>query len=430
MKHLLLDSRIIAEVQNAKLKLGEVKKSKLNPLFNEDKPWEARFDNMYPNVIYDKNYKKFRCWYDIFMYDGASNDTPVLERKQTDNYKGYKRETALCYAESPDGINWVKPDLNLVSFEGNSANNILKREVHGAGIFYDTNPLEKNENKRYKAFMLGNGTLMLGNDMCVSYSNDGIHWTEPKRTNMEAQGDTHNNAFYDVYRGKYVAITRGFDGQRTVLHSESDDFENWTPTKEIFRGNVNHQIYSMPVFTYSGIYIGLPTIFHTGLNDINIDDTTTCELAWSYDTEHWERICPGEEFIPNGNNLMKYPLGSDYDCGCIYAASSPIIDEANNRILIYYCGSNFKHTRFRESTLNLAEICIDGFACYESINESEALIITQPLVVTEDIFTYNAEGTVKFEIFDMNDVKVENLVKGSKVRLKILFKGKLYSFKI
>ena len=53
-KYLLLDSRVIKNTENAKLTLGTVKKHPANPLFGEDKPWEPRFDNLYPNVIYDE----------------------------------------------------------------------------------------------------------------------------------------------------------------------------------------------------------------------------------------------------------------------------------------------------------------------------------------------------------------------------------------
>ena len=35
------------------------------------------------------------------------------------------RRFALLYAESTDGITWVKPNLNLVEFEGSTENNIV-----------------------------------------------------------------------------------------------------------------------------------------------------------------------------------------------------------------------------------------------------------------------------------------------------------------
>ena len=68
-RYLLLDSRIVASIKNAKLVLGSVEKDKNNPLFGEeywsDKPkiWEARFDNLYPNVIFDDDDRLFKIWY-------------------------------------------------------------------------------------------------------------------------------------------------------------------------------------------------------------------------------------------------------------------------------------------------------------------------------------------------------------------------------
>ena len=65
-QYLLLDSRIIENVQNAKLTLGEIKKHPANPLFGEDKPWEPRFDNLYANVIYDEEDKDCKMMIDKF----------------------------------------------------------------------------------------------------------------------------------------------------------------------------------------------------------------------------------------------------------------------------------------------------------------------------------------------------------------------------
>ena len=53
VRHLLLDSRIVENVENAELNLGAVNKHSRSPLFEEDNPWERRFDNLYANIIYD-----------------------------------------------------------------------------------------------------------------------------------------------------------------------------------------------------------------------------------------------------------------------------------------------------------------------------------------------------------------------------------------
>ena len=38
-----------------------VKDTENNPMFTEDKPWEVRIDNGYPNVIYDPEEKIYKC---------------------------------------------------------------------------------------------------------------------------------------------------------------------------------------------------------------------------------------------------------------------------------------------------------------------------------------------------------------------------------
>ncbi|MCY3550403.1 MAG: hypothetical protein OXH39_08065 [Candidatus Poribacteria bacterium] len=68
-RRLVLDDRIIEEVVEAKLTLGEITKPSQNPLFGEDKPWEPRFDNVYANVIYDTDDRLYKCWYNPFIVD-------------------------------------------------------------------------------------------------------------------------------------------------------------------------------------------------------------------------------------------------------------------------------------------------------------------------------------------------------------------------
>lgn len=73
---------------------AEVAKSP-HALFGQDKPWETRIDNGYPNVVYDpesaaRGDGPWRLWYGN-IGDGGQY---------------------LLYANSSDGITWTKPDLN------------------------------------------------------------------------------------------------------------------------------------------------------------------------------------------------------------------------------------------------------------------------------------------------------------------------------
>jgi hypothetical protein len=81
-RYLLLDSRIVASAENAQLVLGEVQKYEGNPLFEEDKPWEKRFDNLYANVMYDEEEEVYKCWYSPFIVDESAKGMTIDERKK------------------------------------------------------------------------------------------------------------------------------------------------------------------------------------------------------------------------------------------------------------------------------------------------------------------------------------------------------------
>ncbi len=362
-KYLLLDSRVVDRAENARLVLGQVEKDTHNPLFGEDKPWEVRFDNLYANVCYDGQYGVFKCWYSPFLRDAATSKTSEEERK-TITYgdalrRSSDREMGVCYAVSRDGLAWEKPELGIVEFDGSRRNNIVLREVHGAGIFKDLR--ETDPARRYKM-------LCMLDKMAVAFSPDGLHWSKPiKCPEIDAAGDTHNNALWDGGLGKYVGITRLWaDGQRIVGRTESEDFLHWTKAREVLRGqNPQAQVYAMPVFRYANVYLGLAMILNTQT------DLVDCELAWSADTVHWERVCPGTSLIPRG------PKGS-CDWGCIYAAAYPIVREG--RLLLYYSGSDGPHTNWRKGFLCLARLRADGFAAMEPTRpEQTGRVTTKPI---------------------------------------------------
>ena len=341
-RYLLLDSRIVEKTENAKLSLGTVKKDQRNPLFKEDRPWEPRFDNVYANVIYDREDNLYKCWYSPFIIDKRTTSTPEEERNPTAHkymkVKPRGREMGVCYATSKDGINWDKPELGLVEFEGNKENNIILRGghfkgvfsgPHGANVFKDVD--ESDPAKRYKMFFKGS-------DMSVSFSPDGIRWSQPiECPQIDADGDSHNNAFWAPGLGKYIGITRENYGEpdvRTVARTESTDFVNWTKAEIVLKGlEPRLQTHDMVVFPAGGVYIGLLGMMD--FPDFQSTDHTKqhVELAWSPDTVEWHRIQPGTPFIghsPAGKEVYgKMP----YDWGTIFASAPIFLD---NEVQIYY----------------------------------------------------------------------------------------------
>ena len=383
-RYLLFDSRILKDTHNAELVLGVPKKHPQNPLFGEDHPWEMRFDNLYPNVIFDEEERLYKVWYSPFIVDQSSKGMSIEKWAEKTYRAPYDREMGICYALSEDGLHWTKPALSRVDYRGGKSNNILWRGSdgsrakragpHGAGIFKDLR--DPDPRRRYKA-------ILKSEILSVAFSGDGIHWSSSLSCpEANSAGDTHNNAFWAPTLGKYVGITRQWSQsfQRQVARTSSDDFVKWEETKVILEGlDDNLQTYAMPVFYYHGIYVGLLAIHDQA------SDRVWTELTCSPDTEEWHRVCPGTPFIPNSD------MEGDYDWGCVYPSASPIFK--NDEIQLFYGGNDGLHTSWRNGFFCLATLRPDGFAGYCQTNRSEEATITtnpvfdvgRPLQVSADI---------------------------------------------
>jgi hypothetical protein len=422
-KHLLLDSRIIASTENAKMTLGTVKKDSRNPLFKEDKPWEPRFDNVYANVIYDLDDKIYKCWYSPFIIDERTTSTPLEKRNPYDapdhmSIEPDHREMGVCYAFSKDGITWEKPELGLVEFEGNKKNNIVMRGKemdgvffgpHGAGVFKDL--YDKNPERRYKM-------ILRAEQMAVSYSADGIHWIDPiPCPDINAAGDTHNNTFWDPSTNRYMAYVRtwiargdGGDGERVVGFTHSTDFEKWTEAKNVLRDydrDANNpegdaQTHDMIVFPTGGVYIGLLGAMYFREVNSEYHVRQNVELAWSPDGENWNRIQEGTAFIENSPATEEYYGKMPYDWGTIFA-SAPIFLE--DETIIYYGACDWYFFDWRKGYLARATIRPDGWAGYEPADIAKpALVSTNPVIISGKILQIAADiepnGYVKIKIFN------------------------------
>ena len=352
-------------MENVRLQVKPIVKDEANnPLFTEDffadppRRWEVRYDNAYPNVIYDPEYEKFRCYYTLCTRDEDAASAGKAERARRDYRPTPGRIASLGYAESDDGVHWVKRSLGLVEFEGSRDNNLLFRYAHGTGVFLDE--LEQDPARRYK--LVTKVEYPGGRSfMAVNFSRDGVHWGEMRpwpKGNPPA--DSHNYPFRDRRDGLFKVITRTWrDGVRVSSICESGDFLNWSAPREILRGNgFEDQVYSMPVFWADGLYLGLASIFHEGDRAAPDFDLVDCELAWAYAADRFNRAAPGDHVIPRGPG--RYPDGA-FDCGCIYAAP-PF--EKDGKVWVYYMGGNGRHTNFRETSLGRGFWEKGRYACY------------------------------------------------------------------
>ena len=103
---LLHDDLLVAESSGVAIEPATLEKHPGNPVLVHDKPWEVGSLN-YTCVVHDVQEGAYKMWYQMV----ATAEEGV-------------RRSACHYAVSRDGLNWEKPALGLVEFDG------LGREQH------------------------------------------------------------------------------------------------------------------------------------------------------------------------------------------------------------------------------------------------------------------------------------------------------------
>ncbi|MFM8474236.1 MAG: hypothetical protein ACKOEO_00370 [Planctomycetaceae bacterium] len=213
-----------------------------------DRPWEGNISAYY-TLFADGD--MFRMYYRGAHWDEQAKKSTHPE--------------FACYAESRDGITWVKPELGLHEFAGSKANNII---LTGAGThnftpFRDPRP-DCPPASRYKA-LAGDGKGLL-----AWQSPDGIRWSlisdKPVITN--GAFDSQNLAFWDAATNRYRAYWRYFQtgsGVRAIRTASSVDFLTWQDEADLSYDKAPPEhLYTnavMPYFRAPQLYLGFPTRF-------------------------------------------------------------------------------------------------------------------------------------------------------------------------
>jgi hypothetical protein len=300
-------------------------------------------------------------------------------------------------------------------------------------IFYD--PEDPNPKRRYKGF----GTEIPFGPMYPAVSPDGRKWELLKTSSIPSQDEFH--LFHDQSRDLYVATVKltGPYG-RSVYLAVSKDFEHWTDPRDclVFHADKRDQelgaervrmharskdllkpsidrpeeyqtdIYNLPVFSYEGLYIGMPTVFnHSGNTQQNSVGFNMVELAVSRNLVEWERVGNREKFIP----LSAFEGEKNYDTGQLLAANQPIVKD--NEIWFYYTGLRYRDRPKgypdypKRGAICLAKLRLDGFVSLDA-RETEGNVVTKPLVLEGKTLHVNVEtrdGELRVEVLDVEGKK-------------------------
>jgi hypothetical protein len=270
-----------------------------------DKPWnKGEGSGAYTSVFRDGG--KFKMYY-----------RGVMGKLKEDN----DETQCYCYAESDDGINWSEPVQDVFEYNGQKTNIVFCRSylAHNMSPFLDTNPACPPEHK-YKA-VAGNsetGLLPLS-------SPDGIHWRKMREEGVIKDGafDSHNVAWYDNNRGKYICYSRYFDtsesgeGVRAIQHCTSDDFLNWSPQiKNVYNEAApRDDLYTnatVPIPGAEHILLSIPMRFMPHRKklfndeyDASVDNgVSDCVIMTSRDGVHWTRPASSAFILPGTDRRL------------------------------------------------------------------------------------------------------------------------------
>ena len=221
-----------------------------------DAPWEGSGSG-YHSVFQDGS--KYRMYYKAWHLDA-----------QKGKLNTGAHPLFTCYAESDDGIHWLKPELGLHEFNGSKANNIaiisgkigkVNADAGHPAVFKDENPSAPDD-ARYKAILRSNGPKGL----LAFKSGDGLRWEPMADQPVITDGafDSQNLAFWDPTTKLYRAYWRFFSaGIRAIRTATSKDFLHWENQADLtYRDSPAEHLYTNQVKPYHRaphILIGFPT---------------------------------------------------------------------------------------------------------------------------------------------------------------------------
>ncbi|MDA0709749.1 MAG: hypothetical protein O3B73_06010 [bacterium] len=352
-----------------------------------DEPWEGN-TCCYHTVFQDGEI--YRMYYRGSRHDPVTTQTPY---------------EVTCYAESSDGISWIKPNLGLYAFNGSKQNNIVWAETgaHDFSPFKDANPAAAPD-ARYKAIARGEDGLH------VFKSPDGIAWTRMADHAVITEGkfDSQNLAFWDVEKNCYVDFHRGFRpvGDRKVrdiMTCRSPDFMTWSDPSYITQlGAPVEELYTnqiIPYYRAPHIYSGFPMRFVPGRSvyDIAKGGVSDGVFMTSRDGETFHRW--PEAFLRPGPNDENWICRNNMIAWGVLETASRVPGQAE--ISLY--ATEHYYSRTRCDHLRRHSLRLDGFASLHadaSTGQGLSKVLTFEGSRLAVNFSTSAVGRLAIEILD------------------------------
>jgi len=384
--------------RNLYLTMHPSEKHPENPVLRREKgkPDESRAQ--YLGTVL-RHQGKFKMWY-------IASDDESFESYKNGTISGFR----AAYAESADGVHWVKPHLGLVEYHGNRDNNLVLVDPPGLvmiaalSVLYE--PEEPDPSKRFK-MMAATLAEKAGSTSVPLYSGDGLRWRlaidaqlvqkkegrwmarrvpadrVPFPEFLEQGGLYRWGGMYHVAGQQLSPWIWLADGQpcgRVMAIYRSRDFIHWSDTKSL--GFVRYGYRSMPhnqgeeshepasVWNRGNVLLGNFGLFHgkAGSSDHPLD----LGLLISNDGIRFREPIPDFVFVPRGTE------GSWESHGVLQGQG---YENVADRTYIWYGGWDNDVTRpDTHGEIGLVTLRRDGFGSLSPKNSSSpAAFVSCPL---------------------------------------------------
>lgn len=392
---LLVDETLVASQQNVRFHVTSIEKAGV-PLISPDEPWEGTAVQI-SGVVKDPREGGFKMWY-VTHAEAGSGKVPGAR---------------TCYAESADGVQWTKPRLGLVDFQGSKQNGLVQDSRTGAAapafdcVVWD--PRSGEEARRFKALVM----TTRGCELWLS--EDGQRWAPYDHNPVcDTTGDVAPTLF-DEREGQFVTFmqtsaTVAGRGRRVVGRRTSADMIHWTPNQAVLTPDASEderarvmmatrkgwmEYDGMMGFPYAGVHLGLLWPFFCNPEPAGTTEGVIhVELAWSQDGWTWQHAADRSPVIPRGTP-------GSFDGGMTFTAVRPIVLE--DEIWIYYNGWEATHAShwygepqtdepLKRGFISLGKLRRDRWVAAEAVRE-EGRLTTVPLRFQGRCLWVNAEAS-------------------------------------
>ena len=457
-RQFFFDNLVIASAQDLTRRHHSPQRVSNEPVLDKDRPWEQTlyFTCNTWNVIRDPADGLFKCWYENWLLQDASKIPSYFRQSDNKICVDVHGEfpSCMCFAQSRDGVNWDKPEMDIVPDHGAPTNIVLGRGVctnqaHCPTVILD--PLEADPTHRFKVlFMCDIDSVVEGTTgtayFAVATSPDGCHWQlmpdqpvfgmttrslgDVVTITADPASRTYwlNNRHPDMctvptdpacpptssWISPYGPENFDRENRRRVFRSESADMIHWSQPRPLIvledeLDNLDDSFYGMEQIQIGDDWLGFVNVLHM------TDNTMDVQLAYSRDGCNFQRIMPGRPWLTTGDP-------GAWDATMVSICSKPIV--VGDELYVYHGGTINHHdwwmvgpaegldhpeaqpgaTANVRYALGLAKMKRDRFVSLDTGPVREGALITRPVRPAGSKLIVNAAcregGSVRAELTD------------------------------